>query len=257
MGEGGSPAAQAGAAFLEQCLRPDGGLATYPSDGPIRTYVGLGQLIAFDGWTQSHVCVAAAGANLERLRSRLAPFLLGAQAPDGGWRSYWWFEDAYATAEAVAALTGGAAGPDPRLSPAVARAVRWACRRARLLLSTSAPPPPPAFALAELVRILARGGEAPGARALLRSGVERLLAWQAPGGSFPASARLRAPRPDRIRPEEATTWRPWTGAPPGAASPAAILAGTFDNYSLDHRRLFTTATVLRALGEASKALDDG
>ncbi len=256
LGEGRSDAAKAGGAFLQLCRRPDGGLATYPSDAAIRTYIGAPSAVPFHGWTQPHVCVSAAGANLAAARDAGPAYLLATQSQDGAWASYWWFDDAFATAEAVTALVQVPGVIDAGGRAAIARAVRWARDQAEALLAGPASPRPPAFALALLVRVLARGGEAPETRRILRAAVDRLVGWQAADGSFPPSARLRVPPPDCMTPADGPAWRAWTGLPQGLASPAQMLAATFNIYSLDHRRLYTTATVLRALDEAAEALAD-
>lgn len=58
------PAARRARAFLDRHRHPDGGLATYASADAVRAYLGLPQGLSFAGWTASHGCVTAAGANL-------------------------------------------------------------------------------------------------------------------------------------------------------------------------------------------------
>lgn len=227
LGESESIAARAGASFLERHLHADGGVTTYASAEPIRDYIGLPPFIPFHGWTSSHVCVTAACANLASYRERLRPYLAARRRDDGSWESYWWFDDEFATAEAVAAL-----GADET-------SLSWAGER----MECAETP----FAAAHALRILACGA-ANGARA---RGVAKLLDMQQDDGSWPSSARLRVPRPDAVTPDRDVEWRMWAGLPPGPVTIESVLRGTFNNYSPDHYRIYTTATALRALQEAA------
>lgn len=215
---GGEPAAR-GRSFLARCTRPDGGVATYASESDPRDYVGLPETVDFSAWTRPHVCVSAAAAALGGPHDWLA----AQQSADGHWPGYWWFDSGYATAEAVEALGPG---------PATTRARAFA--RGRL-----DDPGLGAFGLAHAIRIL--GTDTPGAA------LDALAARQDANGSWPASARLRVPAPDRVTPGEADGWKPWRGLTAMPNSLAQVLDMTFTITSLDHRRAFTTATVLRAL----------
>lgn len=245
--------------FLEQHIGDGGGLTTYASPAPVRGYIGLPPFVSFKGWTQPHVCVTAAGANLARYRERLCPYLLQKQADDGRWPAYWWFDDEYATAEAVAALAGKertAADYDPEIAARIERAIEWARARCDVLIAAEGRFPP-AFALAHAMRILARAGQSMPVREQLSSGVARLVAWQKADGSWPASARLRVPRPDALVPDPLADWTMWAGMPSDAVSLESILEHTFNNYSPDHFGVYTTATVLKALQEASALSERG
>ena len=241
--------------FLERHLRDGGGVATYESPAPVRRYIGLPAFVSFAGWTQSHVCVTAACANLETHRQRLQPYLLRKQADEGKWFAYWWFDDEYSTAEAVAALVGKgrtAAACPAEIAGRVERAVAWALQRSEALTaSEGAAAVPPAFALAHTLRILARAGQTSEVRDAVAQGVTRLVEWQKPDGSWPPSARLRVPRPDCIVPAAGAEWTMWAGMPPAALSLENILKHTFSIYSPDHYAVYTTATVLRAVNEIS------
>jgi hypothetical protein len=220
---GDGAVAQAGRAFLDTHRQPNGGISTYASEDAPRDYVGLPETVDFGAWTAPHVCVSAAAAGLG-LDLGPRAYLVAAQAADGHWPSYWWFDPGYATAEAVEAL-----GPD-------ARAVDFAYNRLRDLLRDDIRS---AFALAHVIRIL---GPTTPAEAL-----EALATLQADNGSWPASARLRVPPPDCAMPTEDLPWRPWRGLTAMPTSLAQVIDMTFTITSLDHRRAFTTATVLRAL----------
>lgn len=255
LGVAESDSARRAGEFLEGHVRDDGGLATYASPEQVRSYVRLPPSAPFQGWTQSHVCVTAAGANLRaRGGRRLHPYLLERQTEEGRWPAYWWFDDEYSTAEAVAALTGearaAAADAEAAAASRVERAVRWALRR-RELLTASEDGHRPAFALAHALRIIARANRPEGVPDALSEGLTKLLEWQRPDGSWPPSARLRVPRPDTLVPEPGTSWTLWAGMPPGAPTLQSILKHTFNIYSLDHHAVYTTATALRLLQEIS------
>jgi hypothetical protein len=260
LGADKTPRARAAARFLDRHIGSDGGVATYASADAVRRYIGLPAAVPFDGWTQSHRCVTAACANLTAYRARLLPYLLSAQAAAGHWPAYWWFDDEIATAEAVAALatpSGTAHAPMPEHARALERAVGWAQGRVRALQSTGHGPPPLAFALAHALRVLARGAAKGELRRTSDAGLARLIGWQRADGSWPGSARLRVPRPDRSEPDGPARWTLWAGMPPGTPSVARILAATFDIYSPDHRAVYTTATVLRALQDISRHTEVG
>ncbi len=245
-----SQRAQAASEFLEQHVRETGGLTTYASASPLRNFIGLPPVIAFRGWTQAHVCVTAAGTHLSHYRGRFHQYLLEHQAEDGRWAAYWWFDDEYSTAEAVTALAGKELTPadsDSRLAFAIARGVNWARQRSVALLSAA--DKSSAFALAQSLRVLARSHQPEEVRDTLAGGLRKLVELQKPDGSWPASARLRVPHPEAIVPETNGSWSLWTRMPPGVPTLESILKNTFNIFSLDHYGVFTTATVLRALGE--------
>jgi squalene cyclase len=233
LGLSDSERAQAALRFLDAHVCDDGGLTTYASADAIRRYIGLPPIVPFQGWTHSHVCVTAAGANVPGYRERFEEYLLRHQEQDGGWPAYWWFDREYSTSEAAAALSGsGAAG----------RAVAWAIERAPAIAEQNS------FALAHCLRILVPS-DAADARESIERGIARLLDWQRPDGSWAPSAKLRVPRPDRPAPDEGASWRMWAGMPPGQPSFQSVLQNTFNNFSPDHYAVYTTATVLRTLHE--------
>jgi squalene cyclase len=246
-----SDSARKAGEFLERHVRDDGGLTTYASPDPVRNYIGLPPFVSFKGWTQSHVCVTAACANLNNYRERFRQYLLRKQSDDGKWAAYWWFDDEYATAEAVAALAGkgrAAIDSDPETASRIERAASWALNRVNILAAGEGRFPP-AFALAHALRILARTNHIANARDGLSKGVARLVEWQKPDGSWAASARLRVPRPDGLNPDPKADWKMWAGIPTGPVSLESVLKHTFNNYSPDHFGVYTTATVLKALQE--------
>jgi hypothetical protein len=242
-----SAVARDAARFLDAHVREDGGLATYAVADGIRRYVGIDEL-PFDGWLQSHACVTAAGAHLAPYRARLGAFLEHTQTPSGHWRSYWWFSDEYATSEAVTALCS--ASGDERRAECLARAARWAAERTARLC---AGPQRPAFALALALRLLLSVPPSSLTLDARARAVGCLLEWQTETGAWPRSARLRVPRPDVTDPDvQIDRWRLWRGVPAQPLTPALVTEHTFNNYSLDYRAIFTTATVLRALSQLER-----
>jgi hypothetical protein len=212
LGVGEGDRAARGHAFLARHLGADGGVATYAEEAPIRGFTGIGPERSFAGWCGSHTCVTAAVAISPRYRDRLVGFLRAAQRPDGSWPSYWWCDDAYATALAARALRAKRdAGDRGRLR----RAVEWA--RAQIDAERDS-----AFATAWRLDV---AGD--------MAAVARLLEGQRPDGSWPPSARLRLPYPDVVDPELQSDWVS------GGRIEGAIV--------LDEQAVFTTATVVAAL----------
>ena len=183
LGEGDGERAARGHAFLVRHLRSDGGVATYADEAPIRGFTGIGPETSFAGWCGSHICVTAAVASSARYRARLLGFLRAGQRTDGSWPSYWWCDDAYATALAAQALREHG---DPGDGDRVRRAVEWS--RAQL-----ADEQLEAFATSWCLDVT---GDA--------AAVARLLERQRPDGSSAAlrSAARAAPRRDGTRAAE-------------------------------------------------------
>jgi len=132
------------------------------------------------------------------------------QTPEGNWSSYWWRTDSFATALAVQAL----GGPEGMLHRR--RAIDWA--RNRLVDDRNS-----AFDRAWLIRILHAGG--PTERDQARRLCVVLAEEQGIDGSWTAGAEMLFP------------------------SPCAHVRSEGDNVILDHRAIFTTASVLMAIEE--------
>lgn len=247
LGEADTPAARAAQAFLDRHRQTDGGISTYAEASVIRAYIGAPDFVPFDGWTQSHDCVTAAAANLPSMRHDIADHLLVRQLPDGSWPAYFWFDREYTTGEAVCALTAlraEAEGAKPQIDAALAHALDWL--RARVaMLSSHDTDWHPVFALSCAGAALALHRTAAGPA--LDQVVSRLADWQRDTGGFGPSARLRVPLPMDKVPDESAEWRPWRGLPEGASGLADVLKHTFNNFSPDHRGVFSAATALTAL----------
>jgi hypothetical protein len=254
LGEEKSDLAGRAFAFLDLHRRSDGGLSTYWTADLIRNYIGVPAIVPFDGWTQSHVCVSAAAANLARYANGVIPYLLATQQMDGSWPAYFWFDREYSTGEAVTALTRvqpatGALGSD--IAASIGRAVPWLTRRVNALAAANGKVRP-AFALACAARALALQARTDKSRQAVAQAGASLAAWQRDTGSWGPSARLRVPPPHAITPSEDAPWRRWEGPPAGATSLVEILKHTFANFTPDHRGLFGAATALRALHQIAR-----
>lgn len=201
--------------LLQACVRPDGGIATFLARD-LQKLKTDGSALSFEGWTTSHACVTAAAAWLPEI-VRLAGvfgFLSRAQDSLGFWTGYWWADREYATACAIESLSRFGTGQD-----LVERALGWL---------TGRPNPCSPFALALRVLGVAKAG-----RAFCETSLKELLDLQLADGSWPASARLRIPPPNLKDPR--IQWN-WDARGNGIGS-----------IVLDQRRIFTTATALRAL----------
>jgi squalene cyclase len=208
---------QAAITWLEQSQKPDGGFSTYPAEDQIRAFTKLPQTFPFSGWCAASNDVTAAcaialfsacGAKTSVLKAW--DYLKRFQLPDGSWSSYWWSTDLYPTALAVrlARHLGG----DEKI---VQAATTWALRQQQTNGSWC-----------DGHSILRDGKAAEAAR-------KWLLASQLSDGSWVSQPILRIPSPDTVWPRSDAKW---------------VEDGLGTSVILrDANRLFTTATVLKAL----------
>lgn len=218
--------------FLNQHVRPNGGIATYADDNWIRHFIGASKQLSFEGWCSPHTCVTAAAASLPQFRFDACYFLRQTQCSDGSWKSYWWCEDEYATALAAEALSKGI---EPQDNERVQRAIEWALARINTdgSVDSSVQPFGSPFATAWILRILLLGEQPETAHQVCDRVVQWLLKHQNSDGSWRPSAALRVPPPNIIAPDTHPNW---------------ILQGLVEEgISLDQNGVFTTATVLQAL----------
>jgi squalene-hopene/tetraprenyl-beta-curcumene cyclase len=244
VGHGRSFRATRARRFLTRHAREDGGVATFSLPTPIARFTGLAD--RFSGWCSSHACVSAAAAGVSGLRDRhrLLEFLRGRQCPDGSWAGYWWHDPEFATSLAVEALSQT---DEPNDRRRVTEATRWATGRIdeHGAVSTAFDPAGSQFATAGAVRVLAVGvSREEDWSAELDAAHGRAVGWllaaQSRAGGWKPSAHLRVPPPDVADPDAV---REWGRDGTGEASIGTIVR--------DQRGLFTTATVLTALGAAS------
>lgn len=229
LGQESCPRYRAFAEFLRGCLRPDGGVATYPSAAALAAqFPGYGRLRQGHGWMQPHVCVTAAAAWLPEFQTpEVIAFLIRAQSREGCWHAHWWADREYATAHAVESLARLEEGAQPAPEgsrEAVARGVRWLCEL---------PPGASPFRLA--LRAL---GISAGRQRGWEPSLAELPGLQHEDGSWPASARLRVPPLDAPNPNLRWNWDEQGNG--------------FGSIVLDRARIFTTATAVRALNQCLK-----
>jgi hypothetical protein len=201
--------------FLTTFVRRDGGIGTFAAADALKIGPGKNESDVA-GWIASHICVTGPAAWLPVVRSlgTVQQFLIRTQQKAGFWRAYWWADDEYATAHAVESLTATC-----RFDEAVRRGAAWL----RDKCHSHSP-----FSLALRVLGIAKAGE-PGFEPTLKE----LLALQKEDGSWSPSARLRIPAPFLKEPH--VQWN-WDEQGNGIGC-----------IMLDHRRIFTTATAVRAL----------
>jgi squalene cyclase len=236
---GGAPSRRVRRAheMLARHVLPDGGVATYASEGPIRHFTRIKSSISMEGWCSAHPCVTAAAALCPAFsgREQALDFLCKTQSPDGGWNSYWWCDREYATAHAARALHNQG---DPADNAHIQDAVEWARRRVgpdgavRNNLFPGGSP----FATALALYILALAGDRGAVREEASRALDWLLAQQQPDGSWRPTAALRIPPASAADPETVSDWSIHSGGGGGT-------------IVIDQRALFTVATVLRALQE--------
>lgn len=232
-----------------------GGFATYPDPDALRGYMGLAPATSVDGWCTPHPSVTATAGRA--LLSAHPRSLSAAQAawrhleasadPGGSWRSYWWTEPFYPTAEAV--ILALELGLTASSSSALRRAIDWleSRRDGQWGFTLDSGEPATVFSSATALRALARSVVAtaraavPTAASLatLRDGLTFLCRTQQRDGGWPSEAILRIPTPAAT---VAAAHGPWRE---GALGAGALIQ--------DHRRVFGTATCVAAIGAALEA----
>lgn len=200
---------------LDAFEHASGMFGTYGPTEAIRRFIGAAADRSFTGWTSPHACVTAAVAALP---GRVADHtLVSAQADDGHWSSYWWESDSFATALACLAITDVAS---------LSRAAQWAEAELRSMDDS-----PNAFISANLLLVAVRGGLAD--QSCSARVVSTLCETQLSDGSWSPGARMRVPDPSDPHPDQRQDW-----TESGRIEGAVVT---------DLRRLFTTATAIRAL----------
>jgi hypothetical protein len=196
--------------FLREHVQPGGGVATYLPDHHSAWLKGAQINTA---WYDAHICVTAAAAGFGPLGEEPLNYLRKNQQPDGCWQGYWWKRPVYATAHAAEAFASRGISTD---RDRVTRAVQWAGCLFDPTTASHVDPVDSPFDTALALRILLLS---PGLHGhLIEEITQKLLAGQCGDGSWRSSAELAIPKM------------------PGQECLAP-----------DHRRTFTTATVLRTL----------
>jgi squalene cyclase len=225
----------------------DGGFSTYARPHEIGRYTRLDDMVSFEGWSSSHVCVTAVAvqALTETGASRgvreALNFIRKAQSREGYWESYWWNGRLYATFNSMKALKARGSRDD---AERLRRAQDWIASVQLRDGSWSDSmvcqgiPFPTALALRGLML-----EHRPEFLDKIREGIEWLLIHQLPDGSWNSHHILRIPHPSVRQPWKQSFWKR-----DGKAVNALIK---------DHNRLWSTATAFSALLEFTERLSSG
>jgi len=218
-----------------------GGFSTYRQPDEIRSYMQMEETRDLSGWCEPQPCVTAAavGALLacDQLPDTLAlqnamNYIVAHQQPDGSWHSYWWAGPHYATAYILNII--GRLNLTETTSKT--RAIEWFLGSQLIDGGWShAPgqPSTPFFTALALSGLLATDELTPAIQHAVQQGTTWLIKNQEQDGSWYSSALLLLPEPQEREPWKIDKW------------PISILGTGIARR--DHRRLFTTATVLTAL----------
>jgi hypothetical protein len=212
--------------FLEKHIHQSGGVATYVNSVKLKLYRMLvSKKMSFTGWCMPHICVSAAFSLLNHPKQKAAlEFIRQNQHNDGSWSAYWYVNPEYTTALAVEALSKTGIDTDFEKCQ---RAASWAESRVEISLFS------PFIAALNLRILLAsnlKGSD------VAHSLISYLLSSQQPDGGWESSTFLRIPRPDETDPDSYKYW--------------LFDIGHIGSIQKDITRLFTTATVLTAIGIA-------
>jgi squalene cyclase len=218
--------------FLAKSQRRDGGIATCSSRVWGKRFARMSSSALWEGWCDSHPCVTAVATDMLGTDGRYSAlrFLRRRQEPGGQWIGYWWADCEYPTTLALDAVTRLGRKRDELVAE---KALTWITNRVEpygAIVSDATGKPSPfatACALGAFAQHFNENRIAPAAKC-----VEWLIENQREDGSWTASATLRLPLPDDRSPETFKDWRLGTG---------------FGNICLDHRAVFTTASVVAAL----------
>jgi len=225
-----------------------GGFSTYSRPDHIRAWMQMEETQDLSGWCEPQLCVTAV-ATVTLLDSGFESdarnvlsttgYILAHQQLNGYWHSYWWAGPHYATAHILQAMSR----LDNIDAEVAALAHEW------LLSSQLADggwsympgrPSTPFYTALALQGLLAENSPCPSTLSAMQRGVTWLVKNQERDGSWRSSALLLLPQPQEREPWKIKEW------------PVSILGTGIARR--DHRRFFTTATVLVALSRFLVAL---
>ena len=217
-------------AFLLRHLTPEGGITSFINEDEVRSWRKLTPDDSIQGWLSTHNCVTAAAATLPGFNQILTPFLQSVQLTNGGWKSYWWSDDVYATAFAAEAFR--ILNTENSREP-LRQAVSWVTSRLanNAYIATETFPEGSPFVTALSLKTLVYGIPDESHQSMIRAVTEWLLKNQRDDGSWQASAWLQTPPPAMVSPVYTDRWIKEKGA-------------AWGTITLDEAALFTTATVL-------------
>jgi squalene cyclase len=219
--------------LLHRQQRHDGGAATCSRVEWKSHFERMSFWSEWAGWCDSHVCVTAVALDaLDGAARRDAlRFVRRRQDPSGRWNGYWWADHEYSTSLALCALTRWGQNRD---RPIRERALTWISHRVNThgaIISGATGRCSP-FATACALGIFNQRSAGKDRAEIAVKCLQWLIRNQRHDGAWRASATLRLPLPDDRNPDLYKRWK---------------LGVEFGNICLDHRAVFTTATVVTAL----------
>jgi squalene-hopene/tetraprenyl-beta-curcumene cyclase len=231
--------------FLKIHQNPlDGGFRTYAMPSHVARFMMINEDISFDGWSSSHMCVTGVAvqatyeSNADQGSIDGIDCIKKNQTSQGYWNSYWWNDNLYATTNCMKALEYRI-GTDNEVDICLSKAHDWILSKQLAdggwTNSYSAESIPFSTALA-LRGLLIRPVNA---SENIRNGVQWILDHQLNDGSWNSNHKLRIPHPSTIDPWNQTDWKV------GGKAINAVIE--------DHRRLYTTATVVKTLLDYQKS----
>lgn len=220
------------------------GFSTYLQPDPIRNWMHLDENQDMSGWCMPHLCVTAVAVaallesnqvDLIQPARQAVDYMIAQQQESGFWYSYWWLGNYYTTCHFLQVLSK-LENDDQRYAQAKNKAIRWLLESQEENGGWSYSPgkqkPTPYYTALALQGLLAGGVKSTSIATSVERAIDWLLRSQLVDGSWEASALLLLPTTDTKAPWNITKW-------PVAIRGTGILR-------IDHRRIFTTATVLRA-----------
>jgi squalene cyclase len=220
----------------------DGGFRTYAMPHEVGLYMMLDESISFEGWASSHLCVTgvAVQALVETCSTQginqALDCIRKSQTIEGYWNAYWWSEKLYSTINCMNALKSQTSKEDVEL---LRKGQDWIVRTqlddGGWNNSTTTQSIPFSTALGIRGLMIA---PRPNFLENVKRGIEWLLSHQLADGSWNSHYILRIPHPSLKEPWSQTDWKQ------GGKAINALIK--------DHRRLYTTATVFKALTEFEK-----
>jgi squalene cyclase len=227
--------------FLLKHQNPlDGGFRTYAMPREVGRFMMLDENVSFEGWASSHMCVTAVAAQalVETDSSRgineSIDCIRRGQTTEGYWNPYWWNEKLYSTVNCMEVMKSLGKENDESLIKAHNWIANTQLNDGGWSDSTKESLP---FSTALGIRgllLIPRQSISD----KIRNGVEWLFTHQLTDGSWDSNHILKIPHPSMKEPWRQTHWKR-----DGRAINSLIK---------DHRRLYTTATVLIALSEFQK-----
>lgn len=232
--------------FLKEHKTPlDKGFRTYAMPQQIARFMMINGDVSFEGWSSSQMCVTGVAIQALFESEKDENFIDGIscikknQTPQGYWNSYWWNDNLYATANCMNALKYRL-NSDSEADTCLCKAQKWISNEQLIdgsWTNTKGKDGTPFSTALALKGLLVHPQNV--LQSILK-GVEWILNNQLENGSWISTPKLRIPHPSSTDPWNQEYWKV------GGKAINAVIE--------DHRRLFTTATVFKALIEYQKFL---